>query len=126
MKNLREGHKMKVKKVMIEIRPLKESLKEFAEVFEKVKKDEKVVLKRGVSYSDVDSFRKFFSRRRMELLKVIKHEKPKSIYKLAKLVDREYKNVYDDVELLEELGLVVREDNHVDVGFSKLSIEVAV
>ena len=117
---------MKVKKVMIEIRPLKESLKEFAEVFEKVKKDEKVVLKRGVSYSDVDSFRKFFSRRRMELLKVIKHEKPKSIYKLAKLVDREYKNVYDDVELLEELGLVVREDNHVDVGFSKLSIEVAV
>lgn len=117
---------MKIKKVVIEIKPLKESLKEFAGTFEKIKKKERVAPRYGVSFSEVDGFRKFFSRKRMELLSIIKHKKPKSIYELAKLADRKYKNVYDDVELLQDLGLITREKNHVDVGFNKLSIEVDV
>tara|TARA_Y100000310_G_scaffold244620_1_gene249422 strand:+ start:82 stop:438 length:357 start_codon:yes stop_codon:yes gene_type:complete len=118
---------MKVKKVIVEIRPLKESLREFAEVFGKVKRGEKVVPKQKVSFNDIEGFRKFFSEKRMELLKVIKHRKPKSIYQLAKFVDRGYKNVYDDVELLEGLGLVTREkDNSVEVDFNKLQIDVPV
>ncbi len=117
---------MKIKKIIVEIKPLKESLKEFAEVFGKVKKGEKVIATKGVGFSSVDSFRKFFSRRRMELLSVIKHKKPKSIYQLAKLLDRGYKNVYDDVELLEELGLIIKENHNMDVDFNKLCIEVAV
>lgn len=117
---------MKIKKVIIEIKPLDESLKEFAEVFGKIKRGENVSKKKSVGFSDVETFRKFFSVKRMELLKVIKHEKPKSIYQLAKLTNREYKNVYDDVELLERLGLITKENHHVGVDFSKLSIEIAV
>lgn len=117
---------MKIKKVIIEIRPLKTTLKEFAEVFEKTKKNKKITPKYGVSFSNIDSFRKFFSKKRMELLSTIKHQKPKSIYQLAKLVNREYKNVYDDVGLLEELGLITKENHSVEVEFNKLSVEVAV
>lgn len=117
---------MKIKKVIVEIRPLKESLKEFAEVFGKAKRSEAVIPKRGVGFSNVDSFRKFFSRKRLELLSVIKHQKPKSIYGLAKLVNRGYKNVHDDVKLLEELGLITREDKNIHVEFSKLQVELAV
>ena len=62
----------------------------------------------------------------MELLHAIKHNKPKSIYELAKITKREYKNVYDDVELLFRLGLITKEKNKVDVDFTKLSIEVVV
>ena len=117
---------MKIKKVIIEIKPLKETLKEAAEVFRKEKNGEKVIPTTGISFSDVDTFRKFFSKKRMELLSVIKHKQPKSIYQLAKFLNRGYKNVYDNVELLEELGLITRENNGVDVGFNKLCVEVAV
>ncbi len=117
---------MKIKKVIVEIRPLKESLKEFAEVFGKAKRNEAIISKHGIGFSDIDNFRKFFSRRRMELLSIIKHKKPKSVYELAKMADREYKNVYDDVELLGELGLITRKNHRVVVEFNKLSVEVAV
>lgn len=117
---------MKIKNVVIEIRPLKDTLKEFAEVFGKIKNHEAVTPKRGVGFSTVEDFRKFFSKRRMELLSIIKHKKPKSIYELAKITNRGYKNVYDDVELLEHLGLITREDHRVDVEFNKLHIELAV
>ena len=117
---------MKIKKVIVEIRPLKESLKEFAEVFGKLKNEKKVVSKHGVGFSDVNSFRRVFSKKRLELLSVIKHQKPKSIYELAKITKREYKNVYDDVELLGEFGLITRGHNHVSVEFSKLQVELAV
>jgi len=117
---------MKIKKVIIEIKPLKETLKEAAEVFRKVKNGEKVIPTTGISFSDVDTFRKFFSKKRMELLSVIKHKQPKSIYQLAKFLNRGYKNVYDNVELLEELGLISRENNGVDVDFNKLCIEIVV
>ena len=117
---------MKIKKVIVEIKPLKEKLNEFAKVFEKVKKEEKIMPKRSVGFSDINSFRSFFSKKRMELLHAIKHKKPKSIYQLAKLLNREYKNVYDDVILLEELGLITKENHNVDVDFNKLCVEVAV
>lgn len=117
---------MKIKKVIVEIKPLKEELKEFAKVFGKVKKEEKTIPKRSVGFSNVDSFRSFFSKKRMELLHAIKHKKPKSVYQLAKLLNREYKNVYDDVKLLEELGLITKENHTVEVDFNKLCIEVAI
>lgn len=117
---------MKIKHVVIEIKPLKATLKEFAEVFGRVKHDEKLTPKRGLGFSTIEDFRKFFSKRRMELLSIIKHTKPKSVYELARFTKRAYKNVYDDVALLEQLGLITRENHHVDVDFSKLHVEVAV
>jgi len=117
---------MKIKKVIIEIKPLKESLKEFAKTFERARKRSTINSKTSIGFSDVGSFRKFFSEKRMELLSVIKHKKPKSIYQLAKILNREYKNVYDDVELLEELGLIAKEQHNVNVDFNKLCVEVAV
>ena len=95
-------------------------------VFGKIKRNEKVIPKHKVSFSDVNSFRSFFSKKRMELLSIIKHKKPKSVYQLAKFANREYKNVYDDVELLERLGLIFKEENNVNVDFDKLSVEIAV
>lgn len=117
---------MKIKHVVIEIRPLKSTLEEFAEVFGRIKNDEKTTPKRGLGFSNVEGFRKFFSKRGTKLLSTIKHTKPKSVYELAKATKRVYKNVYDDVALLEQLGLITRENHHVDVEFNKLQVEVEV
>lgn len=117
---------MKIKKIIVEIKPLKETLKEFAETYSKLKKGHKIASKKSLSFSDVDTFRQFFSRKRMELLKLIKHASPGSIYKLAQLSDREYKNVHDDVTLLQKLGLVTKNADNIKVEFDKLLVEVEV
>jgi len=44
--------------------------------------------------------------KRMELLDYLKTRHPKSILALAKGLKRDYKNVYDDLRLLEEYGIV--------------------
>ncbi len=49
---------------------------------------------------------KIFSHTRMEILQAIITKKPKSIYELAKLVNRDFKNVHSDVQFLNEVGLI--------------------
>lgn len=117
---------MKIKNVIVEIKPLKDALNEFAETLSKVKKGKKVIPKKSIGFSNVQSFRRFFSPKRMELLHFIKKHNPRSIYQLAKLTNRGYKNVHDDVELLKELDLITVDKRGVEVDFTKLSIEIAV
>lgn len=118
--------KMRTKKITIEIKPLKNVLGEFAIVFDKVKRGEKVQKSDSIGFENIETFRKFFSQKRLELLSVIKNQQPRSIYELAKLTKREYKNVYDDVSLLESLGLVEKGENNLSADFSKLLIELSV
>lgn len=117
---------MKIKKVIVEIKPLKASLKAFAETYAAVKQGNKIRSRKGISFSDVESFRSFFSKKRLELLSVIKHKKPTSIYQLAQLTKRQYKNVHEDVNLLKNLGLISKDNNKIGIDFHKLCIELAV
>lgn len=43
---------------------------------------------------------------RLELLSAVRVFKPNSIQELARLVHRDFKNVYDDVNLLADYGLI--------------------
>ena len=49
---------------------------------------------------------KIFSKTRIEILQVIINQKPQSIYALAKIVKRDFKNVHSDVQFLAEVGLI--------------------
>lgn len=48
----------------------------------------------------------------MEILKTVTRHEVKSIYELAKLVNRDFKNVYSDVKLLSEVGLLELKETH--------------
>jgi len=80
-----------------------------------IKKDWKAALKgkkKGIRqneeiiFTGIETIAKVFSKTRMEILRAIILEKPNSIYELAKIVDRDFKNVHSDVKLLSEIGLV--------------------
>lgn len=43
---------------------------------------------------------------RIEMLAVIASQKPNSIYELAKILNRDFKNVHSNVKYLAELGLI--------------------
>jgi predicted transcriptional regulator len=117
---------MIIKRFVVSIQPLEKSLHGVAQAFGAARKRTEMPLTRGVSFSDVETFRGFFSKRRMELLRAIKKESPKSVYQLAHLVSREYKNVYDDVQFFKELGLIQSENKVMSLRFDKLEIEVVV
>lgn len=57
-------------------------------------------------FTSLEAVAKVFSKTRMEILRTIIREKPKSIYELAKQLGRDFKNVYSDIQLLTEIGLV--------------------
>lgn len=59
-----------------------------------------------VYFNDVKTFLKYITPRRFELLDRLHHAGPLSIRALAKLLERHYKNTYDDVKLLEQIGLI--------------------
>jgi len=56
-----------------------------------------------LSFQSLDQFRKFITPKRIELLRVIRKDKPDSVYELAKIVKRKTENVNRD---LNELGLM--------------------
>jgi len=49
---------------------------------------------------------KLFSARRLTILQTIISEKPESIRQLAKIIKKDFKNVYNDVIFLSDLGLI--------------------
>ncbi|MGK5085763.1 hypothetical protein WDW37_20935 [Bdellovibrionota bacterium FG-1] len=97
---------MKVKKIRVQIKSLDAALDEFVEVAGKIQKGTKVAPKTATYVVDSETARAIFTESRLRLIQTIKHKAPKSIYELAKIVKRDFKNVYDDVVFLAEIGIL--------------------
>lgn len=113
---------MKVKNIAVEIKPLNDVLKEAAKVMGDLRKGKHVKPKKGLSFGSVETFREFFTPKRIELLQVIKHKQPKSIYELAKLTNREIKSVVMDIKILEKYGLMDTKKITVKGGYKVMPI----
>ena len=124
---------MNIKNIRVEIKSLKEVLGDAAKVMSKIKKGETIKPKRGLSFGSVESFRQFFTPKRLELLRVIKHRRPQSIYELAKLIKRDIKSVVVDIKILENYDLIDIKKIVVKNGYKvkpifdydKLNVEIA-
>ncbi len=95
----------------------------FVQVHGKQKRGEYVKPWKGIGFPNITEFRRCFTDKRIELLKAIKKHEPESVYALAKLLKRDYKNVYDDVKYLADLGLIDRAEGHLSVGYDKITME---
>jgi predicted transcriptional regulator len=60
----------------------------------------------NLDFSGIALLRKLLSNERARMLYTIKHQKPVSLYKLAKLLGRDFKSVFDDAKLLERFGFI--------------------
>ena len=104
----------KTKEKVIVITDLKSSLKEFARAYEKASKGE-VVERDTIGVSNLKELQTLLSPKRLELLKVIKEHKPRSIKELAEMVKRDVRNVHRDLVILEAVGLVELEKRGKEV-----------
>lgn len=126
---------MKIKNVFIGIKSVEDVLKDAQNTLEKIERGEKVKKKNaGVYFENLEVMRKAITSERLRVLKMIKEKHPLSIYGLAKLLDRNLKNVSDDVHYLAELGLIELERDKSNgrdktmpiVNYDKILLEIAV
>ncbi len=61
---------------------------------------------RGIYFTSLESVRRLLSDKRMALLRLVRERHPRSIYELAKISGRNFKNVHADVALLKKYGLL--------------------
>ena len=59
-----------------------------------------------INFSDYESFYKVFTPQRVEILTFLAKEKVKSINELSKILNRDSKNVRNDIGILEATGLI--------------------
>ena len=124
---------MKVKKIDIGIKGLKESLKDFAETWKKLEAGKKVKKEEGIYFDSIDTMRAVLTNNRLLILKTIRERHPQSVYELAKMLGRDLKNVNQDLKLLAEIGLVTLEKTEDDkkrvvphVNYGKILLEIPV
>ena len=124
---------MKVKRIDIGIKRLKDSLRDFAETWKSVESGKKVRKEEGIYFESIDDMRSVLTNNRLAILRAIRENKPKSVYELSKMLGRNLKNVNEDLKLLAEIGLVTLEATkkarkritpHVD--YTKITLEIAV
>ena len=97
---------MKVKKVKIGIKSVREALKDFVAAGTAIERGEKVKKEKGVYFESIEGFRKALTPRRLELLHLIKEKHPKSLQELSRLAKRDIKSIVTDIKILESLDLV--------------------
>lgn len=100
---------MKLKRAKIIVKPLSAIKAEWKKALKgkiaHIQKDDEII------FTGIESIAKVFSKTRIEILMTIIHHKPQSIYELAKILDRDFKNVHSDVKFLSEIGLIKLQDS---------------
>lgn len=94
------------KTLTIEIRPLSDLTSDFRGAFKAAQRGRPFKRREGVYFTSLEAARGFLTKERLALLHAIREKHPHSIYELAKMADRDLKNVQQDVALLERHGLV--------------------
>lgn len=75
------------------------------------KKKKLVQRKNQIFFDSIESYRKFMTIQKIEILTAIAQQRPSSIYELAKLLDRNFAAVFRDCINLKSVGFIKLTDN---------------
>ena len=121
---------MKVRRIKVGIKSVKSILDDVVKTGEAIERGEKVKKETGTYFTSLQAFRKALTPKRMELLHIVKTEQPSSINELARMANRDVKNVADDVKYLEQIGLIEKKATKRRIApvvtYEKLMLEISV
>ena len=105
----------------IEISAPDESLRQFADAWHRAEQGEEVEPFYSVGFESMAELISTLTPKRWELIERLHHDGPMSIYALAKLLQRDYKNVHTDVKALSELEIIqVTGDGKVTIPWDEI------
>lgn len=123
---------MKVKKVKIGIKNIKDIFEDVKNTIRKIERGEKLktVKEPEIYFTSFEAFRKALTPKRLELIHTIKTKNPSSINHLARLTKRDIKNVSEDVKYLEQIGLIEKQEHEREIRpfieYDRINFEIAV
>ncbi|MGO9613732.1 MAG: ArsR family transcriptional regulator [Dissulfurispiraceae bacterium] len=124
---------MKIRNIRISIKSDEEFFGEVKDVWKKLDKGAKIKRHEGISFESLEAMRKVLTEERLRILKTVKKEHPGSIYELAKILKRDIKNTFDDVQFLSQAGFIElkktrdgREKTTPQVNYDKITLEILV
>ncbi len=124
---------MKIRKVKIGIKDVGTALQEFVSAGKAIEAGKPVKKDKGVYYTDFESFRKAITPQRLALIRAINLQKPVSLQQLSQMVNRNMNHVAEDIQFLEQVGLVdtlecdLKYENRKPlVNYDKILFEIAV
>jgi predicted transcriptional regulator len=102
----------------IEISSPEESLRQFSDVWHRAEQGEDGESYYRVGFESMAELVSTLTPKRWELIKRLHHADPMTIYALAKLLQRNYKNVYADVRALSKLEVIQKtQDGKITIPF---------
>lgn len=113
-----------VKTLKIHIKSVSDVLGDFRDAFKAVESGRRLKRHDGIYFTSVGAARNLLTPNRLALLRTVRSCRPGSIYELAKLLERDLKNIQDDLRLLETYGLI-RMVNGVRSGKRKVRVPQA-
>ncbi|MGF6507861.1 helix-turn-helix domain-containing protein [Paraburkholderia tuberum] len=96
----------------------------FAAAFNRAQAGEHVE-ERHVTFLSLEEMLAALSPKRLEMLRHLHREGAESVKALATALDRDYKRVYEDVVILENAGLIVREEGRLTAPWDAVTAEVS-
>jgi predicted transcriptional regulator len=130
---MRTKKTVRVRNFRFSIKGEKELFDEVKDVWGKLERGEKVKKHQAIYFESLDVMRKVLTEERLKIVKAIRKNHPASIYELAKILRRDVKNTFDDVQFLAQAGLVelkktkdIREKTTPKVVYDKIVLEITV
>ncbi|MBI5196290.1 MAG: hypothetical protein HZA10_08205 [Nitrospirae bacterium] len=123
---------MKIKKVEIRIKSINNVFNDVKETVKKIERGEKLkpVTEPEIYFTSFEAFRKALTPKRLELLHIIRIKKPSSLHELARITKRDIKNIAEDVDYLEHMGLIEKKAENKKIApvisYDKIAFEIAV
>jgi predicted transcriptional regulator len=98
---------MKTRNITVGIRSLGESVREFVSDVHSLQRNEAPRgEKERIDFPSIEAMRQVLTSKRLQLLRLVRSRRPKSVYELAQFAGRDIKNVQDDVAMLVRMGLL--------------------
>ncbi len=116
---------MKNKKIKIGLATEEQVNKEFIQAWKQAEKESVEFPEENLYFIDSSTFFQVLSKRRIALLKALHSHGISSIRELSRMLKRDYKNVYQDVQLLKKAGLIHQNSmKRIYVPWDKLKTEI--
>ena len=114
------------KKILhIEIQSADKSLQGFEDTLLQIESGKKVDPYFSIGFESLPQFAAVFTPKRWELIGVLKKSGAMSIYQLAKLLKRHYRNVHKDVTALMKWMIIEKdEDSHVFIPWDEIDMRL--
>jgi predicted transcriptional regulator len=109
----------------IRVAPAGDALDRFEAAWNRAAEGARVPALSVLTFADLPLLLRTLTPARWQLLEALRRTGPVSVYRLAKQIERDYKNVHTDVARLAELGLIERlEGSRVAVNWDLVRAEL--